>query len=142
MSRFNAKRDAETVRELDADHTLMCRASGCPNRWTVDSGAPLCSAHAWCDPVHWPQVTQEQLDAQLDRARRVESAPPSAKRWTHAEKTELLGRLRNSLRQRPPRDWVERLRDRERAGERLTAAQRAMLRDATAQTRATEEDTQ
>ena len=36
---------------------LMCSAHGCPNRWSVNMGRPLCSAHAWADPEDWGAVT-------------------------------------------------------------------------------------
>ena len=36
---------------------LMCSAYGCPNRWSVSMGRPLCSAHAWADPTDWGVVT-------------------------------------------------------------------------------------
>ena len=36
---------------------LMCSAHGCPNRWSVSMGRPLCSAHAWADPEDWGAVT-------------------------------------------------------------------------------------
>ena len=41
---------------------LMCRAEGCPNRWSVNAEGRhnLCSAHAWSSPHLWPMVTQEQ----------------------------------------------------------------------------------
>jgi hypothetical protein len=41
--------------ELEAK--LMCTAYGCPNRWTVQVGKPLCSAHAWADPKNWAEIT-------------------------------------------------------------------------------------
>jgi len=36
---------------------LMCTAYGCPNRWSVNMGKPLCSAHAWADSEHWAAIT-------------------------------------------------------------------------------------
>jgi len=36
---------------------LMCSAHGCPNRWSVNMGKPLCSAHAWAEPEHWGAIT-------------------------------------------------------------------------------------
>ena len=36
---------------------LMCSAHGCPNKWTINMGRPLCSAHQWADPADWGAVT-------------------------------------------------------------------------------------
>jgi hypothetical protein len=43
--------------ENQDDSKLMCSAHGCPNRWTVNMGRPLCSAHQWADPADWGAVT-------------------------------------------------------------------------------------
>jgi hypothetical protein len=77
----NQRRDQRIADDSIADRALLCIAGGCPNLWSVDAGnGRLCSAHAWADPHHWPQITQEQLDAQADRALRNASppAPPAA----------------------------------------------------------------
>lgn len=43
-----------------AERSLMCRAHGCPLRWTVQTGEiTACSYHAWEDPKHWPRITDE-----------------------------------------------------------------------------------
>ena len=47
-------------REFD-ESKLMCSAHGCPNRWSVNMGKPLCSAHAWADPEHWGAITARIL---------------------------------------------------------------------------------
>lgn len=50
----------------------MCTAHGCPNRWTVDSDDrgihKLCSAHAWADKNRWPEITQQQIWDETERA--------------------------------------------------------------------------
>lgn len=50
----------------------MCKANGCPNRWTVTSDDKgiheLCSAHAWADKNRWPEITQQQIWDETDRA--------------------------------------------------------------------------
>jgi hypothetical protein len=28
---------------------LMCSVPGCPKRWSVDMGKPMCSEHQWAD---------------------------------------------------------------------------------------------
>jgi hypothetical protein len=43
--------------ENQDDSKLMCSAHGCPNKWTVNMGRPLCSAHQWADPADWGAVT-------------------------------------------------------------------------------------
>lgn len=130
---FNAKRDAVVADQTIAERAFLCSANGCPNRWTVNFGRPLCSAHAGADPHQWGQVTQEQLDAETARA--LVAAAPKAqatvKHWSVAEKRALLQRLRRVFADKPnPRAWAEALRDRERSGTWLTEAQRRMWRDA------------
>lgn len=130
---FNAKRDAAVADQAISERAFMCSASGCPNRWSVNFGRPLCSAHSSADPHQWPQVTQEQLDAETARA--LIAAAPKAqatvKHWSAAEKKALLQRLRAVFAEkRNPRAWAERLRDRERSGARLGEAQRQMWREA------------
>jgi len=43
--------------ENQDDSKLMCSANACPNRWSVNMGRPLCSAHQWADPADWGKVT-------------------------------------------------------------------------------------
>lgn len=44
------------------DRSLMCRANGCPNRWSVQTGdVTACSYHAWEDPKEWPRITEQLL---------------------------------------------------------------------------------
>lgn len=60
----------DEARPIAYDASLMCSASGCPNRWSVhmEGRGRLCSAHAWKLPAQWPGITQEQL--QLDEHKR------------------------------------------------------------------------
>lgn len=130
---FNAKRDAAVADQAISERTFLCSATGCPNRWSVNFGRPLCSAHSKTDPHQWPQVTQEQLDGETARA--LVAAAPKAqatvKHWSGAEKRGLLQQLRRVfVEKRNPRAWAESLRDRERNSERLTQAQRQMWRAA------------
>lgn len=46
----------EKSSEFD-ESRLMCSAMGCPNKWSVSMGKPLCSAHQWADPADWGEVT-------------------------------------------------------------------------------------
>ncbi len=105
------------------DSDLMCVAHGCPNRWSVrkDGEQALCSAHAWSEPHLWPRITQEQLDAQTDRARNnAFAASKSVEALKHdrhlPERAELMARaqqvaqgLRATL--ADPLAWARRLRN-------------------------------
>lgn len=112
---------------------LMCSANGCPNRWSVDPGR-LCSAHAWADPVRWPEITQQEQWSETDSVIANGRERSSAPTLTRADKQEILGRLRGMVRgiggSENPRAWAERLREREESGERLGDVQRHAWRDA------------
>ena len=123
---YDQRRDQRIADDAIADRALMCIAGGCPNLWSVDAGnGRLCSAHAWADHHHWPQITQEQLDAQADRALRnaAPDAPPPRPdaRRLRAEIVRLVQAMRASAQN--PRGWALRLRDRHQRGARLTSAQ-------------------
>lgn len=112
--------------------SLMCEAHGCPNRWSIDQGnGRLCSWHDRAPASQWPAVTQEQLDAEGDRARsRYLPAPPVPrvdKRDVLQKLAEFSQRMRTSV---PSRQWAYDMRERERAGVRLTQAQREMMHGA------------
>ena len=34
---------------IDEVQRLMCSVPGCPKRWSVDMGKPMCSEHQWSD---------------------------------------------------------------------------------------------
>jgi hypothetical protein len=36
---------------------LMCSVNGCPNRWSINMGRPMCSAHQWSSPNEWGAIT-------------------------------------------------------------------------------------
>lgn len=115
------------------ERSLTCGAAGCPNRWSVDAGSGrLCSAHAWVDRKQWPQITQEQQDAETDRAldHATERFQPQAAPLSREEKRAILTKLRCIGQPEHPKAWAEALRVREESGERLTQAQRAMWRAA------------
>ena len=38
--------------------SLRCSAHGCPMKWAVKIESPLCSYHAWEDPVQWHSITE------------------------------------------------------------------------------------
>lgn len=89
----------ETLDDAKDRQALMCAATGCPNRWSIDQGnGRLCSWHDRAPEIQWPAVTQEQLDAEADRAmRRCLPAPPTPrvdKRALIAKLAEVAQRMR------------------------------------------------
>lgn len=55
------KNTAKAV-EVDqrAELSLMCKAHGCPKRWSVQTGeVTACSYHAWADTKDWPRITEQ-----------------------------------------------------------------------------------
>lgn len=126
------RRDTRTADETDDERGLQCIAYGCPNRWSVDAGkGRLCSAHAWADAMQWPLISQQQTDAETERAFRAQTPKRPAPPVTHEQKLAIAQRLRDVLAQPAnPREWAYRLRDRENAGEKLTRAQRECWRAA------------
>lgn len=132
MSSYRNRADQRVADDVNAGRHLMCAASGCPLRWSVDFGTPLCSAHAGKDPLQWPAITQRVLDAELAEAVRRDQPKPQAqvRHFTAADKRAVGQKLRQALRANGGRQWAERLREREERGEHLTDAQRAMWRQA------------
>lgn len=78
----------------------MCKAQGCPNRWSVDSSDKgihkLCTAHAqaFADPNRWPEITQQQQWDETERARLRGEPKPYVPPLTWADKAAILQRLR------------------------------------------------
>lgn len=127
---FDESRD-QRIADDATDPSLQCAARGCPNRWSVECQAGrVCSAHAWVEKHHWPRVTQEQLDAQLDRARYADAArpPPQVRPLDLADKRAILRRLPAVCEAKRGREWAMDLRYREMHGEPLTLAARHMWR--------------
>ena len=129
---MSSKSDQIAADSVYVDRALMCSAAGCPNRWSVDAGGGrLCSAHAWASHHEWPSITNEQLDAETQRAIDAQT-PREAQRFVKPDPVKLsryLAKLAAGIRdaQRDPRGWARALRERQEAGERLTQAQIDML---------------
>ena len=99
QSAYDRFRDNRVADDSDIDRDFMCRADGCPNKWSVriEGRQPLCSAHAWSDPHDWPAITQEWKDELDDRARRAAMPAPKATPLTLAQKTEIVERMKAAL---------------------------------------------
>lgn len=112
--------------EAEPEHNdSLCNAHGCPNRWAVDMGSRLCSAHAWSQPHQWPKITEDQY------RKPSKPLPPTQRVYTLDEKIKALQDLRFTLKQ--PQDmkaWAQRLKACEQAGEPLTSTQREAWRTA------------
>lgn len=130
MSYAANRRDLAIANEVNTERTLMCIASGCPNRWTVDAGSGrLCSAHAWADAKQWPSITREQQAREADRAMYGSTTSRPVRTVSKAEALEKLATLRINE-PKDPLDWARKLKARDEAGERLTPAQREMYQAA------------
>lgn len=131
-SAFDEHRDQRIAAESQSDRHLMCAAHGCPLRWSVNFGEPLCSVHNGYERHDWPRVTEWLHEREADAAFKRQSQQPerAARQFTAADKRAVGQKLRQALRSSGGRQWAERLRDREQGGEHLTDAQRAMWRQA------------
>ena len=133
------RRDERTADDaLGSGARLRCQAHGCPNCWSVDAGSGrCCSAHAWVGRHLWPQVTQEQLDAETNRARAAMGGTQSGPAYTRdpARLAKALVALAS-----PKEDgllWAKRLQwyeekrgGRLRSGQLMTQVQRDIWRRA------------
>lgn len=130
-------RDQRIADEAHADLSLLCGATGCPNRWSVDAGnGRLCSAHAWVGRHLWPQITHEQQDAETDRARAAVDAPVEDMPATR-DPARLAAALAKLAQQKDSLAWAKRLQwcEGRRAGklpsgQRMTEFQRWAWRHA------------
>lgn len=131
---FDEARDHVTAdqvgRDAQAAKALMCRAMGCPNRWTLSVGdkVHVCSAHGASDKHLWPRITQEQLDAQADQLRGVSVPARTAPLMSRQQALAKLRTLRFD--NVGGKGWAHALREQELRGERLSPAQQAMWRQA------------
>jgi hypothetical protein len=120
------KADVLAEDSADSFKSLMCKAHGCPNRWSVDlGGGGLCSRHAWVDPSKWGEVTREMAVASS-------YGTPAAlvKAVSEAEKEQILRRLSEIGSPSDPKLWAKALQEREKRGDRLTPFQKSAWREA------------
>jgi len=85
---------------------IMCQANDCPNRWTVDKGQRLCSAHAWAEMRDWDKITGIEWAAYRQRGDRnnyeamsMEVKVP-ARKVSEAEKRQIIKNLQNLMREK------------------------------------------
>lgn len=72
MSYKNTARAVEV--EHHAEQSLMCRAHGCPLKWSVQTGeVTACSYHAWVDVGQWPRITEDLRSGRAGLQRAGES---------------------------------------------------------------------
>ena len=134
MSSYRETRDQRIANDHTQDSALMCRATGCPNRWSVTAeNGMCCSWHAWAAPHYWPQITQEQLDAAADRAlkkaaEQYQPQPIPDVRRLRAVLTKLGEGMRGATQN--PKRWAWLLKAREERGEKLNDHQAKAWREA------------
>jgi hypothetical protein len=134
LSNFRNRSDERVANDMDSQRDLMCAAQGCPNLWSVDAGSGrLCSWHGWSAPHLWPQITQAQQSAHVDRAYRAQHQPaPAARSMSRAEKIQIIAALRDLAAQPKTagaRSWAHRIVARHDAGEKVTPLVLRMARD-------------
>ena len=84
----------------------MCQAHECPNRWTVDNGKRLCSAHAWAEYRNWENITKREWAAYRQRGDRNNYEAMSvnikvpARKVSETEKRQIINNLRNLMREK------------------------------------------
>jgi hypothetical protein len=103
---------------------LQCTAFECPNRWSVDTGRKLCSAHAWSEPHEWAKITQGLYSAAIVKIKRHKDP---IKALTKQEKKEAIQRIQN-LPLVDSKKWAYKLKDREESGEHLSQLQKKIWR--------------
>lgn len=122
------------AKKVDDARELFCAANECPNKWSVDAGnGRLCGAHAFAEKSEWPRVTDGELrrwhDTQMARPVQGEAA---AAHVSLEQKRATLTQLRDVLGEdkRDHRAWARKLKERDQAGEKLSAFQRACYKEA------------
>jgi hypothetical protein len=129
-SSFESFVDRKVADDFLSDTGLSCSAHGCPNRWSIDVGSRLCTAHAGAQPHDWERVSYEQRSAVTERARRGPAKPAQIRPFTHDEKIATLKSLASVFKAKPARGWIADLQAKKDAGQYVTHAQRTMLKDA------------
>ena len=85
---YKARARSDGVQDVDGP-ALGCSAHGCPLKWSVKIESPLCSYHAWEDPVKWRGITES---LRRDGAWR---RPLAESREVREMKTRLRGSIGN-----------------------------------------------
>lgn len=123
------------AKKVDDGRELFCAANECPNKWSIDAGnGRLCGAHAFAEKSEWPRITDGELrrwhEHLVERKYRTE-APP-APPVTLDQKRAILNNMRAALSEdkRDHRAWARKLKERDLAGEKLSAFQRSCYKEA------------
>jgi hypothetical protein len=101
MTMYELKKTNQTP---ENENSEMCQARECPNRWTVDKGQRLCSAHAWADFKDWDRITSKEWQIYRERGDRnnyqamTMENPVNARPVSQAEKFGILKNLRDLMR--------------------------------------------
>ena len=117
---YESRQADRALDDMAAEKHLMCQAHECPNRWTVDRGSRLCSAHAWAAPEDWAAVTQKMIDLLVTPRVAEKNAPAPV---SDAQKGEILARLRRRNETKSFKAWAYALQRRHEAGEPLSKQQ-------------------
>ena len=134
-----AKRAAmqSAAKNDEADASLRCEAHGCPNQWSSNFGARLCSAHLHAEPHEWPRVTEHQQWLESQRAlARGHDRPEASKELTSRPHVlrHALDLVRHAQAQTDTLAWARKLQHAHETGgvlpngRRITAAQVAAYR--------------
>jgi hypothetical protein len=127
MSLNSFRNNEKIYDDHETEKALMCQARECPNRWSVDKGEKLCTAHAWEPPNRWPIITNMQLNAYARHTEKQQQEP--APKLSNDEKIAILSKLR-VLTNTNPRQWAYNLKALEADGYKLNAIQKKMWREA------------
>lgn len=144
MSYLESKKkyDLDKFQAEEQDYNrLMCSANNCPMEWSVNTGTPLCTFHAWADKQEWPAITDRlitkaalgTLPSFRKLAEKYEQSSASTGLVTLEEKQAILLELKKLVQgfgRQDPKAWAHKLRERERNGENLSRVQRDAWREA------------
>lgn len=131
-SKFDEANDSKTGEDASISRALMCVAHGCPLKWSTSIGH-VCQFHADAEKDSWPEVTQQLLWDETERARKNGEPKPYVPPLTFADKRAILAKLAALPAQwarRDPKEWAYRLKAREERGEKLNSRQRDAWRSA------------
>ena len=123
---FDGSQDQRIADDASSDNRLMCSARNCQNLWSTSDGN-LCRWHADAPPNRWPEVT-EHMHGLITQRIIERDRPQDAPFVSAAEKRAILNKLRIVMtKPRDERLWLERLREKHRQGDSMSAMQKHCL---------------